>query len=331
MAGIYRSRIAGTGSFLPEKVLTNADLEKMVDTNDQWIVERTGIERRHIAAEGEACSDLAFRASQMALKDANLTAQDLDMIIVATVSGDQVMPSTACVLQSRLGAKNVMAFDLSAACSGFVYGLSVADQFIRTGVYKNILVIGAEVLHPYVNYKDRDTCILFGDGAGAWIISRADESDKNIIHSSHCHAEGSLGDLFVLPAGGSKLPFSQSVLDNNQQYMTMKGREIFKNAVRTMSHACQEALDANKMQAQDIDWIIPHQANKRIIEAVADHFKVPIEKVIIRLQETGNTSAASIPLAFEMAKQEGKIQRGQNILLTAFGAGLTSGSLLMRY
>lgn len=331
MVGMYRSRIAGTGSYLPKKLLTNADLEKMVDTNDQWIVERTGIERRHIAADGEACSDLAYEATLRALKDANLQVSDLDMIIVSTVSGDQIMPSTACVLQARLGAKNVMAFDLSAACSGFVYGLSVADQFIRTGVYKNILVVGAEVLHPFVNYKDRETCILFGDGAGAWIVSRADKEDPHTILSSHCHAEGTLGDLFVLPAGGSRLPFSQEVLDNNQQYVVMKGREIFKNAVRTMSNACQEALDANQMSASEVDWIIPHQANKRIIEAVANHFEVPIEKVIIRLSETGNTSAASIPLAFEMAKEEGQIKRGQTILLTAFGAGLTSGSLLMRY
>lgn len=331
MVGTYRSRIAGTGSYLPEKLLTNADLEKMVDTNDQWIVERTGIQRRHIAADHEACSDLAYEATLKALKEAQLSAQDLDLIMVCTVSGDQVMPSTACVLQSRLGARNVMAFDLSAACSGFVYGLHVADQFIRTGVYKNILVVGAEVLHPYINYKDRETCILFGDGAGAWIISRTEGDDPHVILSSHCHAEGTLGELFVLPAGGSRLPFSQKVLDNNRQFMTMKGREIFKNAVRTMSAACHEALVANNMTPDQVDWIIPHQANKRIIEAVANHFEVPIEKVIIKLHETGNTSAASIPLAFEIAKTEGQIKRGQTILLTAFGAGLTSGSLLMRY
>lgn len=331
MVGTYRSRIAGTGSYLPEKLLTNADLEKLVETNDQWITERTGIQRRHIAADHEACSDLAYEATLKALKEAQLTAQDLDLIIVCTVSGDQVMPSTACVLQARLGARNIMAFDLSAACSGFVYGLHVADQFIRTGVYKHILIVGAEVLHPYINYKDRETCILFGDGAGAWILSRTEATASDVILSSHCHAEGTLGDLFVLPAGGSRLPFSQAVLDNNQQYMTMKGREIFKNAVRTMSAACHEALSANQMTPDQVDWIIPHQANKRIIEAVANHFEVPIEKVIIKLHETGNTSAASIPLAFELAKEEGQIKRGQTILLTAFGAGLTSGSLLMRY
>lgn len=331
MAGNFRSRIAGTGSYLPEKVLRNVDIEKLVATTDQWIRERTGIEQRHIASDDEATSDLAFRASLRALEDANLSPSDIDMILVATVSGDQIMPSTACVLQAKLGCKDVMAFDISAACSGFVYGLSIADQFIRSGMYKNILVVGAEVLHRFVNYKDRDTCILFGDGAGAWIISRTDLDAKDIIHSSHMHADGSLGDLFQLAAGGSKIPITYAILENEEQYMTMKGREIFKHAVRTMSQCCSEVLEYNKIPADAVDWVIPHQANKRIIEAVASHFKIPIEKVIIRLAETGNTSAASIPIAFEKAKHDGQVKRGQLILLTAFGAGLTSGSMLLRY
>lgn len=331
MAGNYRSRVAGTGSYLPSRVLTNADLEKMVDTNDQWIVERTGIKHRHLASSDEAASDLALVASQNALKDAGLTAQDLDAIIVCTVSGDQVMPSTACVLQHKLGARNIMAFDLTAACSGFVYGLSVADQFVRTGVYKHILVVGTEVLHRFVNYQDRETCILFGDGAGAWILSRASAEDKNTILSSHLHADGSLGELFVLPAGGSKLPLSAEVLESKSQYVRMKGREIFKHAVRTMTLSCQEALDANGMTAEQVDWLIPHQANNRIIEAIAEYYEFPKEKVVVSVHETGNTSAASIPLAFQMAKEDGRIKRGQVVLLTAFGAGLTSGSLLLRY
>ncbi len=331
MAGIYRSRISGVGSYLPEKLLTNQDIEKMVDTNDQWITERTGIQRRHIASEKEACSDLSLIAAQRALKEAGLSAQDLDMILVATVSGDQVMPSTACVLQAKLGARQVVAFDITAACSGFVYGLSVADQFIRTGMYKNILVVGAEVLHRLVNYKDRETCILFGDGAGAWIVSRAEDGDRNVIMSSHLHADGNCGDLFVLPAGGSKIPLSQYVLDNDLQFVKMKGREIFKNAVRTMTQCCHEALEYNGVSADQIDWLVPHQANIRILESVADHFKFPKEKVVIELQETGNTSAASIPVAFDLARQRGNIKRGQLILLAAFGAGLTSGSLLLRY
>lgn len=330
-AGEFRSKVAGIGSYLPEKVLTNFDLEKIVDTNNQWIIERTGIERRHMASDSEATSDLAYQATLKALKMAQLTAQDLDMIIIATVSPDQVMPSTACVLQSKLGCKNIFSFDLSAACSGFVYALSVADQFIRTGMYKNVLVVGGEVLHRFVNYKDRETCILFGDGAGAWILSQTTKEDPNIIFSSHLHADGNLGDLFVLPAGGSKIPFTQAVLEAESHYVKMKGREIFKNAVRTLTDCCHEALEANNVSADKVDWLVPHQANLRILESVADHFKFPKEKVVVSLQETGNTSAASIPLAFDLAYQEGKIKRGQLILLAAFGAGLTSGSLLLRF
>ena len=331
MAGPYRSRVAGSGSYLPEKILSNYDLEKMVDTNDQWITERTGIKRRHIAADHEACSDLSFVATERALKDANLTAQDLDMIIVATVSGDQVMPSTACVLQAKLGCRPIVAFDITAACSGFVYALTIADQFIKTGMYRHVLVVGAEVLHHFVDYKDRETCILFGDAAGAWIVSRAEETDPNIIMSSHLHADGTCGDLFVLPAGGSRMPFTQKILEDGSHYVRMKGREIFKNAVRTMTQCCHEALDHNKISPDEIDWLVPHQANVRILESVADHFKFPKERVVIELHETGNTSAASIPVAFDIARNKGNIKRGQLILLAAFGAGLTSGSVLLRY
>lgn len=331
MAGLFRSRVAGIGSYLPEKVLSNFDLEKMVETSDQWIVERTGIERRHIAAEDEATSDLCLQAAKRALEDANLKVSDIDMIIVGTVTGDHPMPSTACYLQTKLGAKNVMSFDLNAACTGFIYGVSIADQFIRTGMYKNILVVGAEVLSRYMNYKDRETCILFGDGAGAWIVSRAEKDDTNLIESSHLHADGSLAELLMLPSGGSAIPQSHQALDQGLNFMTMKGREIFKNAVRTMALSCNEALEHNKISPDQVDWIVPHQANKRIIEAVADQFKFPMERVIVYLNETGNTSAASIPLAFDWAVKNGKIKRGQTILLTAFGAGLTSGSILLRY
>lgn len=327
----YFTKIAGTGSYLPEKILTNADLEKMVDTNDAWIVERTGIRERHMAAEGEVTTDLAFHAATRALEAAKLTAHDIDLIIFATVSGDQVMPSSAAILQKKLGARHVMAFDLSAACSGFVYGASVADQFIRTGMYKNVLVVGAEVLHRYVNYKDRETCILFGDGAGAAIFTRADNKDDSRIFSTHLRADGSLGDLFVLPAGGSAIPFTQEVLEKELQYVRMKGREIFKNAVRTMSQVCQEALDTNGMAIEEVDWLIPHQANLRIIDAVGSHFGIDPKKVIINVERTGNTSAATVPIALDEAVRDGRIKRGQNVLLTAFGAGLTSGSLLMRY
>lgn len=328
---MFRSRIAGTGSYLPEKILSNADLEKLVDTNDQWIRERTGIERRHIAADHQTTTDLALEAAKLALANAGKSPEDIDFIIFSTVTGDQVMPSSACVLQAKLGCRPIGAFDLSAACSGFVYGLSVADQFIRTGMYKTILVVGAEIIHRVVNYKDRETCILFGDAAGAFIVERAQEVDSQIILSTHLRAEGTLGDLFVLPAGGSKLPFSQQVLDNDEQFLRMKGREIFKNAVRTMSSVCQEALEFNKIPLEQVSWLVPHQANSRIMEAVANHFDFPKDKVISIVHEMGNTSAATVPVAFDTAVKDGRIQRGQLILLTAFGAGLTAGSCLLRY
>jgi len=328
---LYRSKIAGTGSYLPEKLLTNKDLEKLVDTNDQWIRERTGIVQRHIAAEGETTSDLALKASLRALETAGLEAQDIDMILVATVSGDQPMPNTACILQKKLGARDCMAVDVSAACSGFIYGISIADQFIRTGHYKNILVVGAEILHILVDYSDRNTCILFGDAAGACVLTRTAESEDSKIYSSHLHADGKISDLFTLPAGGSAIPLSQSVLDEKLHCVRMNGREIFKQAVRTMSKCCDEALKANSMSAEEVSWVIPHQANVRIIEAVAKHFGIPMEKMVVEIENMGNTSAASVIVALDKAIRDGRIQRGQNVLLTAFGAGITSGSVLLKY
>lgn len=329
--GQYQTRIAGTGHFLPEKRLTNHDLEKMVDTNDQWIRERTGIYARRMAEEGVYTSDLAYEAAKIALQTAGISPRDLDMILVATASPDQPMPNTACVLQSKLGAGNCAALDISAACSGFVYGFSIADQFIRTGAMKNILLVGAEILHRFVNYKDRETCILFGDAAGAVVLTRANEGEDSKVYSSHLHANGEIGDLFVLPAGGTKVPISQKVVDEGLQYVRMRGREIFKHAVRTMSESCQEALDKNGMKAEDVAWIIPHQANLRIIEAVAKHFEISMDHVIVELEDTGNTSAATIIVAMDRAIRDGRIKRGQNIMLTAFGAGITSGSLFLRY
>ncbi len=329
--GLYKSRIIGTGSHLPEKLLTNADLEKMVDTSDAWITERTGIRYRHLAAEGQATSDLAFVAATRALEAAGLEAADLDMILFCTVTPDQPMPSAACMLQKKLGARQVMSFDLSAACSGFVYGLTVANQFIRTGMSKNILVVGAEILHRLVNYKDRETCILFGDGAGAVILSRAEPGQSSGILAEHMFADGNLGDLIMLPAGGSAIPFSQRVLDENLQYVRMKGREIFKNAVRTMVQGCQDAIGTAGLDIGEIDWLIPHQANIRILEAVAKYLGIPNEKVVVNIGDTGNTSAATLPIALDEAVRDGRIRRGQNVLLTAFGAGLTSGSVMLRY
>ncbi len=328
---LYKSRIAGTGSYLPEKILTNSDLEKLVVTSDQWITERTGIKERRMASDTQATSDLGLIAAQKALESAGITAQEIDFIIFATVTPDYVMPSTACLLQAKLGARNVGAVDVSAACSGFIYALSMADLFIKTGVYKNILVVGAEVIHRIVNYEDRDTCILFGDGAGAFVVTRAQADDPSQVFSFNLRANGELGHLFELPGGGSVNPLSQKVLDGKMQYVRMKGREIFKHAVRTMVACCDEALRDASSTVQDIDWLIPHQANIRILEAVASHFEYPLEKVVVNIQKTGNTSAATIPVAFDEAVRDGRIQRGQKIMLTAFGAGITSGSLFLRY
>lgn len=328
---MFRSQLAGMGSFLPPKKLTNHDLEKMVDTNNEWILERTGIYSRSMAEDGQGTSDLALVAAKEALKESGLEPKDVDMLIFGTVTPDYLMPSAACYLQAKLGLNNVMAFDLNAACSGFVYSMTIADQFIRTGHYKNILIVGAEILHHKVDYTDRGTCILFGDGAGAAVVTRAQEGDENIIMSAHNHADGHLAELLYVPSGGAVKPFTQETLDSKEIFVEMKGREIFKHAVRTMSQTCQEALEANKVSKDSIDWVIPHQANIRIIEAVAKHAEIPMDKVIIDIENMGNTSAATIPVAMNHAIKQGKIKRGDLVLLTAFGAGLTSGSVLLRY
>lgn len=328
---MFKTKIAGIGSFLPDKVLTNHDLEKMVDTSHEWIVQRTGIERRHVIAEGEGTSDMIVRASEKALQDAGMKAEDLDLILVATLSGDLKMPATACLVQAKLGAKNVMAFDLNAACSGFLYSLLVADQFIKTGFYKNILVVGAESLTRMMNYKDRDTCILFGDGAGAFVVTRANENETNVIIAGKANAEGQHAELLWVEAGGTKTVITEEILKEGRHFMKMKGKEIFKNATRTMAQSCASLLEMTKTKPEEIDWIVPHQANLRITETVADLFKFPMSKVVSTVHETGNTSAASIPIAFDMAVKDGRIKRGQTILMTAFGAGLTSGSILLKY
>ncbi len=327
---MYKSKIAGMGSFLPPKKLTNHDLEKMVETSNDWIIERTGIFSRSIAEDGQGTSDLALVAAEKAIKAAGISKDDIELLIFATVTPDHLMPSSACYLQAKLGLKNIMAFDLAAACSGFVYSLSIVDNFIKTGHYKTALIIGAEILHHKVDYEDRGTCILFGDGAGAAIVTRAEEGDESVVYSTHNHADGSLADLLYVPSGGSVMPFTQETLDNREIFVSMKGREIFKHAVRTMSQACQEALKANNLTKDDVDWVIPHQANVRIIEAVARNFEIPMDKVIVDIDNMGNTSAATIPVALDHALDAGKIKKGDLVLMTAFGAGLTSGSALVR-
>ena len=320
------SRIAGTGSYLPERVLTNADLEKMVETNDEWIVSRSGIRERHIAAEGETTSDMAFHAATRALEAAGLAASDIELIVLGTTTPDVIFPSTACLLQDRLGANGCGAFDVNAACSGFIYALSVADKFIRTGSVKNALVVGAETLTRMVDWTDRGTCVLFGDAAGA-VVLKADDTAG--ILSTHLHADGSKKHLLYSPVGVSK-GFKPDQHNAGVKVM-MAGSDVFKYAVKALDSVVDETLAANGLDKSDIDWLIPHQANLRIIEATAKRLQMPMERVIITVDRTGNTSAGSVPLALDEAVRSGRVQRGQLLLLEAFGGGFTWGSALIRY
>ncbi|MCF6346610.1 MAG: ketoacyl-ACP synthase III [Thiomicrorhabdus sp.] len=319
------SRIAGTGGYLPEKILTNADLEKMVDTSDEWIRERTGIEQRHIAAEGQTTCDLAEQATLKALDMAGLEASAIDLIIVATTTPDKTFPSTACLLQQRLAIHGCPAFDIQAVCSGFVYALSVADQFIKTGMAKCVLVVGAETLSRIINWTDRNTCVLFGDGAGAVLL---EASEQEGILSTHIHADGQYEDLLHVPSGISKLPSSDSI---EERTMNMKGNEVFKMAINTLSRIAKETLEANGLQKEDIDWLVPHQANLRIINGTAKKLKLSADQAVITVHKHANTSSASVPLALDEAIRDGRIQRGHMLLLEAFGGGFTWGSALIRY
>ncbi len=319
------SRIAGTGGYLPKKILTNADLEKMVDTSDEWIRERTGIEQRHIAAEGQTTCDLAEQASLKALEMAGVDASKIDLIIVATTTPDKTFPSTACLLQQRLAIHGCPAFDIQAVCSGFVYALSVADQFIKTGMAKCALVVGAETLSRITNWTDRNTCVLFGDGAGAVLL---EASEQQGILSTHIHADGQYEDLLHVPSGISKLPTTDSI---EERTMNMKGNEVFKMAVNTLSRIAKETLEANGLQKEDLDWLVPHQANLRIINGTAKKLKLSPEQAVITVHKHANTSSASVPMALDEAIRDGRIQRGHMLLLEAFGGGFTWGSALIRY
>ena len=324
-----RSRIISTGSYLPEKVLTNFDLERMVETSDQWITERTGIKERRIASGKQAASDLAYEASKIALERADLKAKKIDLIITATVTGDMPFPSTACFIQEKVGAKNAAAFDINAACSGFLYCLYVADSFIRSGMHKKILVVGTEVLSKITDWKDRTTCVLFGDGAGAVIIEPTEE-DRGIISMS-INSDGSMWDLLHMPAGGSKQPASRESVDNKLHYIKMKGNETFKFAVRTLENLVLKILKENKLDPSQISLLIPHQANLRIIQATADRLGLPMDKVLVNIDRYGNTSAASIPIALDEAVMTGRIKDGDYILLEAFGGGITWASALIKW
>ncbi|MEW6313281.1 MAG: beta-ketoacyl-ACP synthase III [Pseudomonadota bacterium] len=314
------SRVAGTGSYLPEKILTNADLERMVETSDEWIVARTGIRERHIAADAEVTSDLAMHASRHAIEAAGVNVADVDLIIVATTTPDLIFPSTACILQNKLGIAGCPAFDVQAVCSGFVYALATADQFIRGGSARCALVVGAETISRITDWSNRTNCILWGDGAGAVVLTA---SDAPGIISTHLHADGSYAELLNVPCGVSK--------KNHDPYIHMEGNAVFKVAVNTLDAIVDETLQANRMQKSDIDWLVPHQANTRIIEATAKKLGMGMEQVVVTIDRHGNTSAASIPLALDVAVRDGRIKRGEVVLMEAFGGGFTWGSVLLRW
>jgi len=317
------AKIMGTGSYLPEKILTNADLEKMLDTTDEWIRERSGIIQRHVAADHETSSSMAEQAALKALEAAGMSAKDIDLIVVGTVTPDKVFPSTACLLQERLGVGSCIAFDVNAVCSGFIYAFSIADQFIKSGAVKTALVIGSETLTRMLDWNDRSTCVLFGDGAGAVILQASDQAG---VYSTHLHADGRYKDLLHVP---SFLPIQRK--PGEEPFLHMEGREVFKIAVTELGNLVDETLSKNNIPQSAIDWLIPHQANKRIIMATAKKLGLAEEKVIITVAEHANTSAASVPLALDAGIRDGRIKRGDLLLLEAFGGGLTWGSALVKY
>ena len=318
------SKLAGTGGYLPEKIMTNKELESLVDTNDEWIMARTGIKQRHIAADDQFTCDLAEQASLRAIESANIDKSEIDLIIVATTTADQVFPSTACLLQHRLGLENFPAFDVQAVCAGFLYAVDVADKFIKTGSSKCALVVGAETFSRIIDWSDRRTCVLFGDGAGA-VVLKADSEPG--IYSTHLHSDGKYQDLLCVPVGVSK---NFSKIQQGQAYTTMEGGEVFRWAVTAMSDLIDETLQANNMTKEDIDWLIPHQANTRIINAVGRRANISADKVITTVSFHGNTSAASVPLALDVAIKDGRIKPGHNVLLEGFGGGFVWGSAMLK-
>jgi 3-oxoacyl-[acyl-carrier-protein] synthase-3 len=323
--------ILGTGSYAPARILTNADLAKMVDTSDEWIFSRSGIRERHIAAPTEATSDMAVAAARVALADAQLTATDIDLLIVATVTPDLTVPAVSCIIQHKLGIRtNVACFDLNAACSGFVYALDTAAAMLASGRYRRALVIGAEKLSSITDYKDRTTCVLFGDGAGAVVLGLSHEPGVGLL-GTRLGAYGESVDLLCVPGGGSNAPATSASVAAGDHFLKMKGKEVFKIAVRAMEEAARDILEQHHLRADQIGLVIPHQANLRIIEAISQYLELPMERFYVNLERYGNTSSASIPIALDEARRAGRIQRGDYTLLVAFGAGLTYGSALIRW
>jgi 3-oxoacyl-[acyl-carrier-protein] synthase-3 len=329
MSKKINSKITGTGSFAPTRILTNYDLEKMVETSDEWIITRTGIKERRIAEDGTGPSDLSLEASRIALQEAHLRPEQIDLILIGTVTPDYLLPSTACILQDRLKAKNAAVLDIVAACSGFIYGLSIASAFIAIGQYKNVLVIGVETLSKITNWEDRNTCVLFGDGAGAAVVS-ATEEERGIL-GTFLSGDGSLADLLHIPMGGAKAPLTRENIGLKQHFISMKGNEVFKSAVRAMESSAKRIIQEVGLSSEEIDLLIPHQANIRIIEALAKRLKIPMDKVYVNIDRYGNTSAASVPIALDEARKNGRIKEGSNTVLVAFGAGFTWGSAVIKW
>ena len=327
------AKIIGTGSYVPESVLTNQDLEKMVDTNDEWIVSRTGMKERRIARADEFTSDMGLEAAKKALEASKIPAESLDLILFATLTPDYVFPSTACLIQTQLGATKAAAVDVQAACTGYLYVLGMAKAFIESGIYKNILIVAAEKLSSIVNYKDRNTCVLFGDGASAAVVSSEGPDGVRglAIREVSLGSDGELAKLLILPAGGSRQPATRETVDCGLHYLQMEGKEVFKHAVRRMESASKEVIDRAGIKESEISWLIPHQANMRIIEALAKRFEVPMEKVFITIHKYGNTSASSIGIALDEMLRQNNAKKGDNILLTAFGAGLTWGASVLTH
>ena len=323
-----RVGIVGIGEYLPEKVLTNLDLEKMVDTSDEWIITRTGIKTRRLSSRSQAASDLAINAAKEAIKGAEILPADLDLIIVATITPDMQFPSTACFVQNCLGAKNAVCFDISAACAGFVYALVIAQQFIARGTYRNALVIGSEVLSSITDWKDRNTCVLFGDGAGAAVLAPVNSGG---ILSTYLVSDGSLSDLFMLPGGGSRNPATHQSIDNGLHYIKMRGNELFKLAVKIMTDAAQQALKRAGLECKDVDWVIPHQANTRILFSMAKKLGLPKEKIYLNIDRCGNMSSASTATALCEAVKSNCIKKGDIVLLDAFGGGLVWGACVIKW
>lgn len=324
-----RVMIAGTGAYLPERILTNAELETMVDTSDEWIVTRTGVSERRIARPDEATSDMAIPAARQALEDAGVAAEDLDLIIVGTVTPDMIFPSTACLVQSAIGATKALCFDLSAACSGFLYSMETARGLLLSGLYDTALVIGADKMSAVTDWEDRGTCILFGDGAGA-VVLRKTVTHRGIMATSS-GADGSLGDLLMIPGGGSRCPASQESVAQRQHVVKMAGNNVFKHAVRCMTEAGREALEKAGLTIDDVDWVIPHQANMRIVRAISDRVGIPMERFIVNLDRLGNTTAATVPLALDEGVRDGRIKRGDVLLTIVFGGGFTWGATVLEY